>query len=362
MTVINLMNRIRTALRLVGLVLLVSLFSRDLALSEHGPGEKPGLAPELADYAPAVQVSGSLHIAGSETMQPLLNRLVTEFRRHHPYAVISVQGGGSTTALKEFLENHAESKRTAKDRDEQPVQLAASSRALTPAEVERFVARTGYEPLAIPVAVDAVGIYVHRDNPLPGLTLEQVDAVFSTTRYRGYPHEIKRWGQLGLENGWTDAPIKLYGRNRKSGTRAFIQEHVLQNGEFSPAVHEEPGAASVILALSRDLYGIGYSGVGLQSSMVRAVPLAEKQGMPFIAPGVASVTDGSYPLRRTLYLYANRSPRTPLPPVAQEFLAFVNSREGQEAVIKAGFYPLPLRQVDQSLALLNLRGEATFRR
>lgn len=363
MKVANPMKRIRAMSRLLSLAgLLILAAFADAAIAEHGPGEKPGIDPELAGYAPTAQVSGSLRVAGSETMQPLLNRLVMEFRRHHPDVAISVQGGGSASALKEFLENHVESKRTAKDQNEQPVLLAASSRALTPTEVKRFASRNGYEPVAIPVAVDAVGIYVHRDNPLSSLTLDQVDAIFSITRYRGYPHEIRRWGQLGLGDGWANAPIKLYGRNQKSGTRAFIQEHVLHNGEFSPSVHQEPGAASVILALSRDSYGIGYSGVGLQSSMVRAVPLAEKEGMPSIAPSVVSVTDGSYPLTRPLYLYVNKSPRNPLPPVAQEFLAFVNSREGQEAVIKAGFYPLPLKQVDQSLAALNMLGGATFRR
>jgi phosphate transport system substrate-binding protein len=197
-----------------------------------------------------------------------------------------------------------------------------------------------------------VGIYVHRDNPIPRLTLEQVDAIFSTTRYRGFPHAIDRWGQLGLEDEWGSAPIKLYGRDEKSGTRGFIKEHVLRNGEFDPRVQEEPGAASVILALSRDPLGIGYSGIGLQTSSVRPVPLAEHADGPYIAPSVASVMDGSYPLRRTLYLYLDKSPTRALRPIVQEFLSFLNSRDGQEVVVKTGFYPLPVAQIERNVAAL----------
>jgi phosphate transport system substrate-binding protein len=328
---------------LAGTGVLLFLGWSSAALSEHAdPIAKPVLDPSLARYAPMASVSGTLKVVGSDTMQPLMSRLATEFRRRHPDAQISVEGGGSDKALREFLANGT------------PENLiVASSRELTPAEAQQFAAKHGYAPHAVPVAVDAVGIYVHRDNPVSHLTLDQVDAIFSTTRTRGYPHDIARWGQLGLNNGWEQVSIRLYGRNQKSGTRAFVKQHVLNNGEFKSAVHEEPGAASVILALSRDPYGIGYSGIGLLASTVRAVPLAEKEGMPSVEPSITTVADGSYPLRRLLYLYVGRSPRSPLPTVAQEFLAFVNSREGQETVIRAGFYPLPLQQVKQSLAALS---------
>jgi phosphate transport system substrate-binding protein len=285
-------------------------------------------------------------------MQPILSRLMKEFRRYHPNAVLNVEGGGSSAAVKEFLERPARSKAVSQGTPDEPVLLVASSRMLSSSETKQFVSKRGYSPTALPVAVDAVGIYVHRDNPIPHLTLEQVDAMFSTTRHRGYPHELKRWGQLGVVGGWESASINLYGRDQKSGTRAFIKEHVLENGEFTSAIHEEPGPASVILALSRDPFGIGYSGIGLQASTVRAVPLAEKEGMPYVPPSAASVADESYPLRRFLYLYADKPPTSPLPVLAEEFLAFVNSREGQEAVIKAGFYPLPAKQVRHSLAAL----------
>lgn len=333
---------------------LVLLWCGGIAGAEHGPNGRPALDPGLARYAPATQVSGHLKIAGPETMRPLLDRLALEFRRRHPQTTIDIEGGGSASGLKEFLERAPKSKRAGNGHQDTALLLTASSRLLTASELSQFASKRGYEPVAVPVAVDAVSIYVHRENPLPSLTLEQVDAIFSTTRHRGYPHEIKRWGQLGLANGWENARIRLYGRDQKSGTRAFIKEHVLVNGEFDPAVQEEPGAASVILAVSRDPFGIGYSGIGLQTSSVRAVPLAEKAEMPFVLPSAASIADGSYPLRRFLYLYLDKPPGAALQPAVQEFLAFVNSRDGQEAVIKAGFYPLPLGQVEQTIVALRL--------
>jgi phosphate transport system substrate-binding protein len=154
----------------------------------------------------------------------------------------------------------------------------SSSRELLDTERKQFSAARGYEPLAVPIAIDAVALYVHKDNPLTGLTLDQADAIFSTARQRGYKKDIRVWGDLGLGQGWESAPIQSYGRDRKSGTRAFFQEHVLAGGEFKPTLHEEPGAASVILALSRDQLGIGYSGIGLQTSSVRILPLAEIEG------------------------------------------------------------------------------------
>jgi phosphate transport system substrate-binding protein len=342
----------RWALAVTSLVSLI--VAVDAAMAEHGPIGKPAIDPTLASYNTTREVAGTLKLAGSDTMQPILSRLAKEFRRYHPNALLSIEGGGSSAAVKEFLDTTQRSKAVSQNKPDEPVLLVASSRMLSASEVKQFTSKRGYQPTALPVAVDAVGVYVHRDNPLAHLTLEQVDAMFSTTRHRGYPHELKRWGQLGVNNGWEMMSINLYGRDQKSGTRAFIKEHVLENGEFTVAVHEEPGAASVILALSHDPFGIGYSGIGLQASTVRALPLAEKEGMPYVPPSAESVMDESYPLRRFLYLYADKSPKTPLPVLAEEFLAFINSREGQEAVIKAGFYPLPAKQIQQSLAALTV--------
>ncbi len=325
-----------------------------------GPMAAAAVDSALAHYNPQAHIAGTFKIQGSETMYPLMSRLTMEFQRRQPKVAIDVKGGGSTKAVAEFLQPPLSKTGKVMWQEDRAVnfKMIATSRELFDAEVKEFAAQHGYEPTAVPVAVDAVALYVHKDNPVAGLTLDQVDAMFSTTRNRGQKAAITQWGQLGLTDGWEQAAIQLYGRDRKSGTRAFFQDHCLAGGEFMPGLHEEPGAASVILNLGRDQAGIGYSGLGLQSSTVRVIPLAEAADMPYVIPSAATVVDQSYPLRRVLHLYVDKTPNAPIPAAAQEFLTFIMTQEGQEAVAKAGFFPLPAGEVAKSVVALGLSSPA----
>ncbi|KXK03992.1 PstS family phosphate ABC transporter substrate-binding protein [Nitrospirales bacterium NOB] len=338
-------------LRLVG-VLLILLCAFPAQAEQSGPFASLMVDPSLDRYVAKSQIIGGFRVQGSDTMHALMRRLVSDFQSRQPKVAVELRSGGSTKAIAEFVEPPQPGRIVVKEERAKQALLVSSSRELTDTEVKQFEAQRGYEPLRVPIAVDAVALYVHKDNPLQGLTLDQVDAIFSTSRQRGFYKDITLWGDLGLPDGWAKAPIQLYGRDRKSGTRAFFQEHVLAGGEFKPSLHEEPGAASVILALSRDQVGIGFSGIGLQASSVRILPIAEADGMPLVTPSPTTVADQSYPLRRLLYLYFDKEPAAALPPAIQEFLEFVKSREGQEAVVRAGFYPLPMDQVEKlSVAL-----------
>ena len=290
---------------LVALLLVMGGFGRTHA-EQSGPFAGLMVDPSLERYSPRSQVAGGFRVQGSDTMHALMRRLVLDFQARQPKVSIDLRSGGSTKAITEFLEPPQPGRIVVKEERAKQTLLVSSSRTLTDSETKQFSAQRGYEPLTIPIAVDAVALYVHKDNPLAGLTLDQVDAIFSTDRRRGYKIDIASWGDLALGNGWTAAPIQLHGRDRKSGTRAFFQEHVLAGGEFKPTLQEAPGAASVILALSRDQLGIGYSGIGLQTSNVRIVPLAENDGMPMITPSPTTVADQTYPLRRLLYLYLDK--------------------------------------------------------
>lgn len=350
-------NRKAWAMGLVMISAIQYLGAVDPSRAEvSGPLASATVDRALAHYNPQAQIVGAFKVQGSETMYPLMSRLTIEFQRRQPKVAIDVKGGGSTKAVAEFLQPPLSKTGKVMLREERAAsfKMIATSRELFDAEVKEFVAQHGYEPTAVPVAVDAVALYVHKDNPVTGLTLDQVDAMFSTTRNRGQKTAITQWGQLGLTDGWEKAPIQLYGRDRKSGTRAFFQEHCLAGGEFMPGLHEDPGAASVILDLSRDQVGIGYSGLGLHASSVRVVPLAEAAGMPFVTPAAATVADQTYPLRRVLYLYIDKAPNTPLPAAAQEFLTFIMTQEGQEAVTKAGFFPLPPGEAAKSAVAVGL--------
>lgn len=318
-----------------------------------GVDGKPVIEAGIPSYAAGAKVSGSLTIAGSDTMHPLLVQLAIEFRRWYTDTKIAVQGGGTDAAMEAFLQGNAYSRRgdgnVTGHLASNDVMLLASSRTLSPREVEEFRARFGYEPTEVPIAMDAVAIYVNRENSIEGLTLEHVEAIFGVAHKRGLQEDIRTWGQVGLRDGWEEKPLHLYGRDKRSGTRTFFKHVALLDGELKAEVREEPGSASEILAIARDPLGIGYAGIEFQASMVRAVPLAEKAGMPYVKPSPDSASNGTYPLSRHLYLYVNKAPDAELKPAILEFLRFVNSREGQEAVVKAGAYPLPLALAAKNL-------------
>jgi phosphate transport system substrate-binding protein len=233
--------------------------------------------------------------------------------------------------------------------------LLASSRPLSEKERKGFAFNHGFEPIEIPIAMDAVAIYVNNENPIKGLTLEQVDAIFGTTEKRGM-HSISTWDQAGLQDGWSKQPIHLYGRDKNSGTRYFFEHVALLGGSLKPDVQEQPGSASEILAIAHDRLAIGYAGSGYNTSFVRMVPLAEQTGGRYILPSAESVRDHSYPLARPLFLYVNKDPKDEFDPIVEEFLKFVNSRQGQEIVIRANFYPLTSTQVAKNRQSLGLPG------
>jgi phosphate transport system substrate-binding protein len=223
------------------------------------------------------------------------------------------------------------------------------SRLMKDKEVEAFEKRHGYKPTPIAVAIDALAVFVHKDNPIEGLTLAQTDAIFSSTRNCGEPADIENWGQLGLEGGWATRGIQLYGRNSVSGTYGYFKEHALCKGDFKNTVNEQPGSASVVQSVSSSLNGIGYSGIGYTTSSVRAVPLSSSADKPFVVATPDNAINGSYPLARFLYIYVNKSPGKVLDPITSQFLTMVLSRPGQEVVVKDGYIPLPAKVAAREL-------------
>ncbi len=349
----------RTArwMMLGGNLVVLATVSVSLAQAET-PSVKvtPVVDSSIAAYVPKSGVSGGIAIAGSDTMQPIIAKVASAFRLWQPKITVAVQGGGSYSALGQFLQDQP----TIRRGDANPkghlvtghVGLLASSRPLNSDERKDFRSRYGFDVTEVPIALDAIAIYVNHQNPIQGLTLEQVDAIFGQSRKRGAAADIEMWGQLGLQDGWESQPIRLYGRDKRSGTRSFFVHTALLDGELKGTLHESPGTAMEILDLSRDTVGIGYAGIGFQASTVRILPIAEKAGSPFVFPTAETAVDGSYPLARPLYLYAKRSPKGELDADVAEFLKFVNSREGQETIAKAGVFPLSASQVTTNLQAL----------
>ena len=283
-------------------------------------------------YQPAPGVSGSLKSIGSDSMNNLMALWAEGFKKFYPNVTIEVEGKGSSTAPPALIAGTA--------------QIGPMSRAMKNTEIAEFEKQFNYKPTEIRTALDALAVYVNKDNPVPSLSLPQVDAIFSKTRKGAYKEDIGTWGQVGLTGDWATKPISLYGRNSASGTYGYFKEHALYKGDFKDSVKEQPGSSSVVQGCTTDKYGIGYSGIGYKTSGVRAVPLAEKDGGPVFEASLENVYAGKYPLGRFLYVYVNVPPGKPLDPLVKEFVKFIQSREGQEVVIKDGYLPLVAKIVE----------------
>ncbi|VAX12006.1 Phosphate ABC transporter, periplasmic phosphate-binding protein PstS (TC 3.A.1.7.1) [hydrothermal vent metagenome] len=283
----------------------------------------------LNDYTRASGVSGNLSSVGSDTLANLMTLWAEEFKRIYPNVNIQIQAAGSSTAPPALTEGTSN--------------LGPMSRKMKSKEIESFEKKYGYKPTAIRVAIDALAVYANKDNPIKGLTIPEVDAIFSSTRKCGYTKDVNNWGDLGLTGSWKNRKIQIYGRNSVSGTYGYFKKKALCKGDYKNSVNEQPGSASVVQSVTSSLNGIGYSGIGYKTSGVRAVPLAKKAGKPFIDATPENAIKGTYPLARFLYLYVNKHPNKPLPPLEREFIKMVLSKSGQVTVVKDGYIPLPVK-------------------
>jgi phosphate transport system substrate-binding protein len=298
----------------------------------------------LPDYQRASGVSGNVISVGSDTLNNLMTLWAEEFKKLYPNVNIQIQGAGSSTAPPALTEGTAN--------------FGPMSRAMKDGEIAAFEQKHGYKPTAIGVAIDALAVYVHKDNPIKGMSIAQVDAVFSATRRCGYHENVTTWGQLGLTGAWAARPIQMFGRNSVSGTYGFFKENALCNGDFKDQVNEQPGSASVVQGVTSSLNAIGYSGIGYRTSGVRAVPLSKEQGGEFVEVNEQSAVSGKFPLARFLYVYVNKHPNRPADPIVVEFIKMVLSKVGQEVVLKDGYVPLPNSVAQKELAKMGVESVA----
>lgn len=294
--------------------------------------------PNLSEYQKTSGISGNLSSVGSDTLANLMTLWAEEFKRQYPSVNVQIQAAGSSTAPPALTENTSN--------------LGPMSRLMKDKEIEAFEKKFGYKPTPVAVAIDALAVFVHKDNPISGLTIAQTDAIFSSTRTCGGPENIEVWGQLGLEGAWKNRELQLYGRNSVSGTYGYFKDNALCKGDFKNTVNEQPGSASVVQSVSSSLNGIGYSGIGYTTSSVRAVPVARSEGSEYVAATPENAIAGAYPLSRLLYVYVNKEPNKPIPPVTLEFLKLVLSKQGQEVVVKDGYIPLPAAVAERELSKL----------
>lgn len=316
------------AMTIAGALTTTSAFALDASKAD----------PSLNAYVKSSGVSGRFSSIGSDTMNNLMTLWAEAFKKQYPNVQYGIQGAGSATAPPALTEGTSS--------------FGPMSRAMKDDEIEAFQKKYGYQPTAIRVAIDALAVYVHKDNPLKSLTMAQVDGIFSQTRRCAGATDATNWGALGLSGNWAARPIQLYGRNSVSGTYGFFKQVALCGGDYKNGVNEQPGSASVVQSVSSSLNGIGYSGIGSLTSGVRALALAKTASSPAIEATAANALNNTYPLHRYLLIYLNKKPGTALRPLEREFLKFALSRAGQEVVVKDGYVPLSPAMVKKELEQL----------
>lgn len=290
-------------------------------------------------YKPVSGISGNLSSVGSDTLANLMTLWAETFKGYYPNVNIQIQAAGSSTAPPALTEATAS--------------FGPMSRRMKAREIAAFEDRHGYKPMGIPVAIDALVIYVNKDNPLKGINIQQVDAIFSSTRRCGADDDISKWGDLGLTGIWANRDIQLFGRNSVSGTYGYFKKKALCKGDFKNTVNEQPGSASVVQSVATSINAIGYSGIGYRTASVRALPLSKREGGEYIEATLENAATGKYPLARFLYVYINKHPNRPLAPMEREFIKLILSQQGQEVVIKDGYVPLPASVVKKYLAKIS---------
>jgi phosphate transport system substrate-binding protein len=322
------------------LITALGLIAGSTFVAQSAGAQAVKVDPALPTYQKASGVSGNFTSVGSDTLNNLMTLWAETYKRNYPNVNIQIQGAGSSTAPPALIEGAAN--------------FGPMSRMMNEKEIEAFEKKYGYKPTPVPVAIDALAVYVNKDNPIKGLSIPQIDAIFSATRKCGGVADLTQWGQVGMSGEWANRTIALYGRNSVSGTYGYYKEKALCKGDFKRNVAEQPGSASVVQSVTGQIGAIGYSGIGYKTSGVRALPLSKKDGEPFVEADAVHAIDGTYPLARVLYVYLNKRPNQPLAPLEREFVKLVLSKQGQEVVIKDGFVPMPSAMAAKALKDLDI--------
>ena len=275
--------------------------------------------------AAQTQLSGTLIITGSDTMATLVANWADAFMTRNLGVQIEIQAPGSGSAPPALASGTAN--------------LGTMSRPMTTAEIERFAAERGYAPVGLAVGIDTIALIVHPSNPLSAISLDTVDAIFSSTRTCGARSAIDRWSNVPLNADFRPLWIERYGRTSVSGTHGFFKQIALCGGDFSPRVNALPGSAAVIDAVAANPAAIGYTGLGFVNERVKVLAIDTPDGAFLVSTEATLARD--YPLARVLYIYLAASPDNGLSALECAFLRFIRSDEGMRLQRASGFIPMP---------------------
>lgn len=312
-------------------------------------------------YVPEGQVKGTLSVWGADGMVNLSRFWEEGFRKYQPGIQFEDHLYSTATGIGGLYAGHGD--------------LAYMGRDIWFIEGLGFSKTFGYDPTRIVAATGAYDVegktfpmivFVHKDNPLKQLTLPQLDAIFGTERKLGLSKNIRTWGDLGLVGEWANKPIHLYGYANDSGFGIFFSAaamggstrwncdiHQFDNINDAKGKTITQAGRQIVDALAADEYGLAYSGIRYATPNVRPVALSLREGTAFIEPTRENLINRTYPLLRDIPIYINRAPGKPIEPKVREFLAYILSREGQQAIGREGDYlPLTPDLLEQQRKLL----------
>jgi phosphate transport system substrate-binding protein len=255
---------------------------------------------------------------GSDTMVNVAQVWAEEYRKVAPDVEVEVSGGGSGVGLAALVKG--------------AVDIANASRDIKPSEIELATKNTGKAPVEFTIGYDALAVYVHKDNPLSEVTLDQLYDIYAEGG------KVAHWSELGVTiPGARDDTIVRVSRQSSSGTYEFFREHALKNHDYRLGSRDLSGSKEVVELVGSTPTAIGYSGMGYATPAVKMLKVAKAKGEPAVAPTVAGVHDRTYPLARSLHVYTLGEPQG----AVKSYVDWMLSDAGQKVVEESGYVPLP---------------------
>ena len=300
------------------------------------------LDPQLSPYRAGLEpIKGKLKLIGSETMSGIAGVWKDSFERFHPDVSVEISVKGSINAVNVVRDGEAN--------------FGLLSREVLAEEIKEFTDKKGYAPHLLVSSLERVAIYVHKDNPIQGLTLSQLDAIFSSSLKRGARAQARTWGDVGISGPMAAQPLACFTRSATTGSQVFFQEVVLLGGEFHKGVIPQEDNLEMVKNIAKTPNALGFAGATYELPGVKAVPIAAQEGGEFFAIDCVPSPKGSYPLVRPMQLVVNLPPKAKLNPLEAEFIKYVFSRMGQEDVVKAGFTPVSSKPAQIALDSVDLK-------
>lgn len=333
-------NIVANTARIAALIPLMACMTTSVLAATAVPTGQIALDPNLPYYRPVERLTGELKLGGSNTMSHIAAGWIDSFTQIYPEVKITIEVNGSRQAVNDVEAGKSD--------------IGLLSRTVLREEVEAFQKKFGYGPTVLTPCLERTAIFVHKDNPIKGLTMTQLDSIYSPECRRGSDKPCGTWAYFGLEGEWGKRHVVAHGRTKDTGSQIFLQQAVMLGAPLREDMVTHKTNVEMIKAIAEDPNSVGFAGLSYATPEVRAVPLAFTEEEGYVAIDSPEAARGLYPLVRRLQFVVKHDPSTDLPPLQQEFIRYVFSRLGQEDVVKAGFQAIPARPARIALDAVGL--------